>query len=154
MFEHILILCVGNVCRSPMAAAILAAELAPLDNAPRVSSAGVAAVPGDPADEIACQLVAERGLDLSAHRARPVTPALLRSADLVLVMETEQRRFLLAQDPAAAGKTFLLGHWSGTEIADPYCQPLAAYTEALERIDAGIAHWLARIVPMRAMARR
>jgi protein-tyrosine phosphatase len=55
---------------------------------------------------------------------RTVPPSLrrerLRWAELVLVMEKHHRDAVLAMDPTARGKTFLLGHWTNTEIPDPY----------------------------------
>lgn len=144
MLHDILILCVGNICRSPMAAALVGQALADRPGA-RVHSAGVAALAGAPADPLVQILLADRGLDLSGHRARAVAPPMVRTADLILVMEDTQRRFLLSAEPAAAGKTFLLGHWTETEIADPFMQPRAAYERALAEIDAAVAAWLPRL---------
>lgn len=145
MFDRILILCVGNICRSPMAEALTRAALVGRAHPPLVHSAGVAALPGAPADPLAQSLLAARGLDLSVHRARALEPRMVRDADLILVMEEAQRRFLLGKAPAAAGKTWLLGHWTDTEIADPYMQPRAAYEQTLVLIDAAIAAWLPRL---------
>jgi protein-tyrosine phosphatase len=89
--------------------------------------------------------MAERGLDLSGHRAARLTPAMVREADLILVMEEDQRRWLLAAEPAAAGKTYRLGHWTETDVADPHLQPLAAYDAAIAVIDEAIADWVRRI---------
>jgi len=145
VFERILVLCVGNLCRSPMAAAILDDALKRCRCPRTVRSAGVAAVAGAPADALACRCMAERGLDLSNHRATALRPYLVRQADLVLVMEEAQRRWLIEAEPAAAGKTYLLGHWTGVEIADPYLQPAAAYEEAIRLIDAAVAEWVERL---------
>ncbi len=144
-FQNILILCVGNVCRSPMAEVLLRAELARGGHTRELRSAGVAAAVGMPADETACRLMDARGLDLSDHRATPVNRAMIRGADLVLVMESAQRRYLMELDPSAAGKTYLLGHWSGTEIEDPYRRELIVYERALRLIDAGVEAWAKRL---------
>jgi protein-tyrosine phosphatase len=145
VFQRILILCVGNVCRSPMAAAMLDAELRRAGRPREVRSAGLAAREGATADALAQLRMAERGLDLSSHRAAPLTPAMVREADLILVMEEDQRRWLLAVEPAAAGKTYRLGHWTDTDIADPHLLPAAAYDAAIAVIDAAIADWVRRI---------
>ena len=143
--RRILVLCTGNICRSPMAAALLERELKRLGRDIEVRSAGLAALAGAPADPLANERMAERGLDLSGHRATAVRRDQVRAADLILVMEHAQRRWLLNADPAAAGKTFLLGHWRRAEVPDPYLQPPAAYDEVVELIDAGVADWIGRL---------
>jgi protein-tyrosine phosphatase len=145
MFQNILVLCAGNICRSPLAEALLR-ERAPLaGKAIEVGSAGLVAIFGDPADEMAQVVAAGHGLDLSAHRARPIDPQLIRWADLVLMMEQSHRRHLLDLAPAAAGKVYLLGHWSGSEIRDPYRQGRAAFEAAYEQIEAAVEQWLPRL---------
>src|SRR5690606_29898007 len=100
----VLLVCIGNICRSPMAQALFAQALPHAD----VSSAGLAALVGQPADPEAQAQIAQRGLDLSAHRARQLTGALVRQSDLLLVMDVEQRRFIEAHHPLARGRVFLL----------------------------------------------
>jgi protein-tyrosine phosphatase len=145
VFEHILILCVANRCRSPMAEVMLRAALAQQGRHPRVRSAGVAALDGDPADEMTLVHMAARGFDLSRHRSAALRQAMVRDADLILVMEEAQRHWLLAQEPAAAGKVHLLGHWTGTEIADPVAQPKAVYDDAIRLIEGAVAQWAHRL---------
>ncbi len=128
-----------------MAAALLERALAQTGRPRRIRSAGVDALPGSPADPYAAQLMSARGLRLADHRAARVDPSMIRDADLILVMEQMQRRWLLGLDPAAAGKTYLLGHWDGHEIADPYLGTPADYTRALELIDVGVAAWARRL---------
>lgn len=92
----LLCVCTGNTCRSPMAAALLRREL---DKAGRpdirVESAGLAA-DGSPATPQAVAVMAEWGVDISAHRSRPVTAELLQNADRVLVMTPAHQRFLVS----------------------------------------------------------
>src|SRR3546814_9877685 len=72
-------------------------------------SAGLAALVGHPADSTAQDIAHQHGLDLSAHRAQQITQAMCRSADLILVMESEQQRELAKRYPLARGKIRCLG---------------------------------------------
>jgi protein-tyrosine phosphatase len=119
-----------------MAEALLASRLSAKGVA--VSSAGLAALVGRPAEPDACALLAERGLDLSGHRARQLTPALLREADLVLVMSQEQQRAVAAVDASARGRVYRIGHFGGFDVPDPYGQNRAAFERALDLIERGV----------------
>jgi protein-tyrosine-phosphatase len=84
---RVLLVCTGNTCRSPMAERLLDAAAGERGwRQLAVASAGVAALPGAPASEGARRVAQAHGLDLEAHRARPLTPQLLDGADLVLAM--------------------------------------------------------------------
>jgi protein-tyrosine phosphatase len=124
-----------------MAQAVLAAALP----GRQVSSAGLDAMLGFPADPIACDLMHERGLDIDAHRARSLDAQVCRRADLILVMDLEQRRELERRHPLAKGKVFRLGEFGAGDIADPYRAGRRAFEEALARIDEGASHWAQRI---------
>src|SRR3546814_3067238 len=86
--NRILLVCIGNICRSPLAEALLKQHFPDKT----VHSAGLAALVGHPADSTAQDIAHQHGLDLSAHRAQQITQAMCRSADLILVMESEQQR--------------------------------------------------------------
>ena len=141
MFRSTLIVCVGNICRSPMAQCLLQETI----KAMRVESAGLAALVGRPADSTVMTLMRDRGLDVSAHRARQVTPELASKADLILVMEVWQRRELETQMPWVRGKVYLLGHFGGFDVTDPHGQPVEVYRAALSRIEQGVADWSAKL---------
>jgi len=145
LFHHLLVLCAGNLCRSPLAEALLRARLARAGKGIEVASAGLIADLGEPADEMTALVAARQGLDLSGHASRPVDPGLVRWADLVLVMEEAQRRHLLELAPSAVGKVVLLGRWTGGEIQDPYGQGRAAAETAYAQIEAAVEAWLARL---------
>ncbi|HQW67113.1 MAG TPA: hypothetical protein PLJ23_08725, partial [Gemmatimonadales bacterium] len=85
---QILIVCTGNTCRSPLAEVLLRHRLAahPTLASSVVISAGTGAWGGTPASEGSYLVALERGLDLSAHRATPLTPELVRQADFFLSM--------------------------------------------------------------------
>ena len=138
MFDRILVVCVGNICRSPMAEALVASRLAGRGLRTRVESAGLAALVGRPADATAQALMRERGLDISAHRARQLVPALVAAADLVLVMDAPQQRAVEAMLLGARGRVHRLGRWGDFEIPDPYRQERAAFERALALIERGV----------------
>jgi protein-tyrosine phosphatase len=106
----ILIVCTGNICRSPIAEGLLRAQLLSRfgDGAPRVSSAGTSGWEGSPATPEGVDAAAELGIDIAAHRARKVRGDLLREADLIVCMAAEHRDRLTAQLPEVAGRTFTL----------------------------------------------
>jgi protein-tyrosine phosphatase len=138
MFSTFLMVCVGNICRSPMAEAVLSSRLRSLGRPGRVESAGISALVGEPADPIAAELMRERGLDISRHRARQLTPELLGDFDLVLVMEEGHRRAVEQLHPASRGRVQLLGRFGGFDIPDPYRGSRADFEKVLVLIDRGI----------------
>ena len=144
MIRHILVVCVGNICRSPMAEALLRDALRGQQGV-IVGSAGLGALVGHPASEHAVELMAERGIDISGHRARQLTPELVHGSDLVLVMESGHTRAIADNEPTARAKVYRLGEWQDRDIADPYRQPKEAFEAALADIDAGVAAWVERI---------
>ena len=112
----------------------------------RIVSAGIDALENQAADTTVLDLMRERGIDLAPHRARQLTPAHLRQADLVLVMETRQREAILDLDPTARGKTFLLGHWINAEIPDPSRRGDDAHRSTIELILAASKPWLDKLL--------
>jgi protein-tyrosine phosphatase len=127
-----------------MAEAVLRDALRGLE-AITVESAGLGALVDEPASEHSVELMRERGLDISGHRAQQLTPELVTKADLILVMESGHRRVIDANEPTARGKVYRLGEWQDLEIPDPYRQPRDAFEAALEKIDKSIADWVERL---------
>jgi len=109
-----------------------------------VASAGISALVGRPADPLAVALLAERGIDLSAHRARQLTPELVSKSDLILAMERRHVADVEALAPAARGRVHLLGRFGGFEVPDPYRQPREAFEAALALIERGLADYQQR----------
>lgn len=124
-----------------MAAALLAAALPKL----HVSSAGLGALIGKPADDHAIRLLRERGIDLSRHRATQINRPMCLEADIVLVMEREQRQRLLQLYPEVCGRVFRIAEHANLDVPDPYRRPIEAFQTALTIIDRSVDHWLQRI---------
>ncbi|WP_028239917.1 low molecular weight protein-tyrosine-phosphatase [Stutzerimonas azotifigens] len=141
MFRNILIICVGNICRSPTAEAILAHRLQGKDLT--VSSAGIGALVGHPMDKTAHDVLQENGLELPNHRARQVESDMLYQADLILAMENSHIQHLRQIAPEVHGKTFLIGKWRGDlEIPDPYRQSRPAFEHVHSLLTQSVESWL------------
>lgn len=138
MFNAILVVCVGNICRSPMAEALLADRLRRRGATVKVESAGLGALVGRPADPTAQELMSERGLDLSRHRARQLTPEMVRAFDLVLVMESGHQKAVEGMVPSARGRVHRIGRWGSFDVPDPYRQDRAAFERSLALIERGV----------------
>ena len=139
--RNILVVCIGNICRSPMAQGLLAAEVPEAS----VSSAGLEAMIGQPADPIARELIEARGLSIEEHRARQISLDVCQRADLILVMDRHQRRAVEERYRFTAGKVFRLGEFSDQDVPDPYRAGRAAFERTLSLIEDGTQQWANRI---------
>jgi protein-tyrosine phosphatase len=139
VFTRILTVCMGNICRSPMAAALLADRLRRRGLEPVVASAGLRAFEGRPAEPLAQALMRERGLDLSGHRARQLTPELVAPFELVLVMEERHERAVHALVPSARGRVHRIGRFGGFDVPDPYGRERRVFERSLALIERGLA---------------
>lgn len=139
--------CRGNVCRSPMAEGFFVSQLKSSHSSVIVSSAGVDALINSPADPKALDVMKQRGIDISHHRGRQLTEELVRKIDLLLVMTQSHLNKVVRQFVTAKGKTFLLGHWQGFEIQDPYAKSYEAFTTAYQQIELTWQDWKTRILP-------
>ncbi|WP_422616846.1 low molecular weight protein-tyrosine-phosphatase [Rhodoferax sp.] len=141
MMNVILTLCIGNICRSPLAQGLLTKHLP----GHTVWSAGLDALTGQPADPLAVQIATEHGFDIRAHRALQVTSFLCQKSDLILVMEQSHKSQLEQRFPGVRGKVYTLGQYGQFDIADPYRQPREAFDTAYAAIAQGVADWVPRI---------
>ncbi|RQS08873.1 low molecular weight protein-tyrosine-phosphatase [Burkholderia sp. Bp8998] len=138
MINSILVVCEGNICRSPMAQALLARALP----SARVRSAGCSALAGRRADPLAVELMAERGIDLGEHIAVDLNLQHMRSADLILTMTQSQRRRIEAGYPFSKGRVFRIGEFEKIDVIDPYRRGRSAFELALTQIDLSMKRWV------------
>lgn len=141
-FDNILVVCVGNICRSPMAAAILT-ERYPQKH---IDSAGVSALVDHPADPKAIEIMATNGLDLSSHIAKQISEELVRKADLILTMSVSQTKWIEERWPHCRGKTFRIGHWIDKDIIDPYRSSTSVFEVAKSNIIDSLEQWHKKII--------
>lgn len=150
--DTIVTVCTANICRSPMAAALLqhalAAQPEPLRSL-RVVSAGVAARPGEPVSENSVLALKKVGIDVSGHRAQPLTQQMLDQALAVICMTESHRALIQVQAEPVPRNLFLFREFlSGAadkEIGDPFGGPLRVYEAARDEMVESIPSLVERL---------
>lgn len=135
--NNILVVCIGNICRSPMAEYFLKQKYPQL----HIESAGISALVGNSADKKACQSMLNYNIDLKSHIAKQLNADLIRQADLILVMSQNQQKHIEKTWPFATGKTFRIGHWQGKNVPDPYQHEQFIFDETCTLIQSCIEDW-------------
>jgi len=141
----LLLVCSGNLCRSPFAEGVLRRRLDKAGVYAEVFSRGLLNVGAQPVPPAALKVAAEFGVDLSAHQAQQLAVEDLQRAGLVLVMSARQRRHIGEMQPMAIGKVFLLSQpEDGDTVDDPIGQPESVFRDVYGTIDHLTGLWLQR----------
>jgi protein-tyrosine phosphatase len=107
----------------------------------RITSAGIAAMPGGgPATE-AVDVMQDSGIEISDHRSQPLSDRMVNEADLILTMTTGHRQMVLAQWPTAGNRVHVLGREQG-DVFDPIGMPMEYYEACAQQIDHHLAWWI------------
>jgi len=142
MINSVLVVCVGNICRSPAGERMLAKACPDL----RVESAGISALAGHAADKTMSEVSNDHGLSLGGHIARQFTAEIAAEFDLILALEKGHIKVISDIAPAVSGKTMLLGQWLTTqEIADPFRNSHEFYQLVYSQITDACAAWAGKL---------
>jgi protein-tyrosine-phosphatase len=143
------VVCTANVCRSPMAGALLrhalAAEPEPLSLIP-VETAGVAAYGGEPATDYSVDVLKKVGIDIKEHRSQRLSPQLVDRSAFIFVMTNSHRDIILDAFPAAKGKVHLFREFmkgESDQIPDPFGSGFKTYEASRDSMVEAIPSLLA-----------
>jgi RpiB/LacA/LacB family sugar-phosphate isomerase len=145
--KTVLFVCTGNVCRSPMAEALLRRATGGSGEF-RALSAGLGAMNDQPPTPHSVQAMRELGTDISTHRSRALTAELVQQADYIFGMTHSHVDTIVLLYPQAADKTFLLCEFDDSleefekDISDPIGGSYEVYQNCRQQIEQGIASLL------------
>jgi protein-tyrosine-phosphatase len=147
----VLMICTANICRSPVAAALLQKHLNEQEASDwRVLSAGTWAEWERGASRNSIVVAEEYGMDISKHRAQMVTREMLEEADLVLCMTGNHVEALQIEFRQQRNKIYMLSEMVGRrfDVGDPYGRPLEAYERMANEVAGLIDGGLSRIIAL------
>lgn len=153
--KKVLVVCTGNTCRSPMAAGWLNRHFQ--GTGWMAESAGVAAWGGSPASPEAAAAMQEIGIDLSGHRSRALTKAMVAGADIVLAMTGGHLQEIVRRFPEAKAKTFLVrgfGLGAARDVEDPIGLSLDVYRHVRDEIAQALGDFLLHLAERGEWRRR
>ena len=140
--DHIIFICTGNTCRSPMAEGLFRAHGGEEKTGLAVASAGLFTQDGLPASDNAVAAAAELGADISAHRTRMLTHEIAQSARYLVCMTGAHYDRVCELFPDCADKVFTL---TQRDVSDPFGGDLETYRRAAAEIDAGVRSIIERL---------
>ena len=146
MATRILVVCLGNICRSPMGQGVIEQRAAQAGLAVEVDSAGLGAWHvGNPPNPRGLKVASSRGYDNSHQRGRQVSAQDFHDFDLILGMDADNIAALERLRPAGARAETRLFHPSGRDIPDPYFGDLPDYEHALDLIEESVGELIASL---------
>jgi protein-tyrosine-phosphatase len=141
VMKEIVFVCTGNTCRSPMAEGLLRASLPPgWRDEVNVSSAGTHAWNGQPAASLSVTVMREKGIDISGHKARIVTPDIINLASLVVALTPQHMAHMKADVPGAGGWMIVLGELDRDRTRVDVEDPIGGSIEDYRATRDDIAH--------------
>ncbi|NLG72072.1 MAG: low molecular weight protein arginine phosphatase [Chloroflexi bacterium] len=143
----VLFICTANVCRSPLAAALLRERVKDSAQDWRIESAGTWALEGYPMVSKVEQVLNERGVPIPPHRSRKVTAELLQQFQLILTMEEGHKEALRFEFPEAASRIYMLSEMINQRfnVPDPMGKSYREYKITAQELDRVIEKGLEKI---------
>ena len=138
-YKNVLIICTGNICRSPMAVGLLRKELMGHPEI-RIISAGIIAGDGNTASSNAVEAMKEIGISIAGHRSRHLTKEVLKSSDIVIVMTQAHKLEVVHMLDAPGKEIYLIKEFSSNEheknmnVSDPIGESILVYTKCRDEI--------------------
>ncbi|MGG4679092.1 MULTISPECIES: arsenate reductase/protein-tyrosine-phosphatase family protein [Providencia] len=142
MFNNILVVCMGNICRSPTGERLLQ-QYFPEKT---VHSAGIIAKNDRPAYDSAIRIAQQHSLSLENHQSRRLTSELCKKTDLILVMENDHIAKIHQLFPETRGKVMLFGQWiNKTDIPDPHKRSDEMFEHVYQLMERAAIAWQGKI---------
>ena len=142
MFDSILVVCTGNICRSPIGERYLRRAMPDK----KIDSAGTGALIDHSANESAIKIAAQHDISLEGHKARQFTSTMARQYDLILAMDKSHIEQIGKIAPEVRGKTMLYAHWlNQRDIPDPYRKSDEAFASVYKLIELSSQLWIEKL---------